>query len=171
MKSSKGNPFETGSKNESWWMEIDQQSDLESLQVYKEAKDLLIKNDDLKVPDDEDDFFNRLHDKIMAGVEMTTPKKDDRTIWQKHRRILRCVSAAAMAFAVLLVGMETQQVKLTQDSTDQVLSDAVSRSPDLQSTVLVYENKDDFFVDLAQESLDHLSVDRLQGLMGSEITD
>lgn len=156
-------------RNGNWWMEIDRQSDVDTLEGSKEAKELLLEFDQLEVPDD-DAFFEKLHGKIMAGVEMTSPKKDTRTFLQKNKKVVRGISAAAMLMAILLVGLDTQQVRVTVDGTDQVLSDAVSRS-DIEETVLVYQNKDDFFVDLAQESLDHLSVDRLHGLMGSQLTD
>ncbi len=168
MNDEKKAPPDSSKKN--WWMEIDHQSDVENLEGSKEAKDLLLEFDDVEVPED-DEFFNRLHSKIMIGVEMTAQKKDGRTFWQKNQKIARGFTAAAIVLSVLLVSLETQQIHLASDATDQVLSDAVSRSPDIQETVLVYENKDDFFVDLAQESLDHLSVDRLQGLIGSQVND
>ena len=153
-----------------WWMEIDHQSDVETLEGSKEAKELLLECDDVELPED-DEFFNNLHNKIMAGVEVTKLKKDTRTFRQKHKKLVKGISAAILTAAVLLVGLDTQQVKVTQDGTDVVLSDVISRSPDIAETVLVYQNKDDFFVDLAQESLDHLSVDHLQGLMGSQAAD
>jgi hypothetical protein len=148
-----------------WWQEIDQQSDLESLEGFKEAKQLLKDSDDVYLPGD--DFFDRLHSKIMTGVEKTSVQKETRPFWQRHRRLLKNMTAAAMLGAVLLAGLNTQQVKVRGDGTDQVLSDAVSRSPDIHETVLVYQNQDDFFVDLAQESLDHLSVDNVQELVGN----
>ena len=155
---------------DNWWQEIDHQSDIDALESSKKTKELLLNNDTLDVPE-EDEFFDLLHSKFMDGVEATSLKKDRRTFWQKNKKFVRGMSAAAMITAVLLVGLDTKQVPVNEDRTDIVLSDAVSRSPDIQSTVLVYENKDDFFVDLAQEKLDHLSVDRLQGLMGSQVTD
>jgi hypothetical protein len=149
-----------------WWMEMDRQSDIDSLAGFKEAKQLLKESDKVSVPDD-DEFFDRLHNKIMAGVEKTSVQKDTRPFWQRHRRALRNMTAAAMLGAVLLASLNTQQVHVSPDGTDIVLSDAVSRSPDIHETILVYQNQDDFFVDLAQESLDHLSVDNLQNLIGT----
>ena len=150
-----------------WWMEIDRQSDIDTLESLKETKELLVECDQSEVPED-DDFFDRLHDKIMAGVEKTEVQKDSRPLWVKQKKVFRAVASVAMIISVLLVGLDTQQVPMTSDGTDQVLSDAVSRSPDIEQTILVYQNKDDFFVDLAQESLDHLSVDHLQGLVRSD---
>jgi len=68
-----------------WWMEIDHQSDVDTLEGSKEAKELLLECDDVELPED-DEFFNNLHNKIMAGVEVTKLKKDTRTFRQKHKK-------------------------------------------------------------------------------------
>ena len=150
-----------------WWMEMDHQADLENLKGFRETKELLQEHDEIaaRLPDDDDAFFSQMHDRIMAGVEKTSVQKDSRTFWQRYQRLTRGSVAAVALLALTFAGVETQQNKVIPDQTELVLQDVVQQSPDVESTILVYQSKDDFLVDLAQESLNHLSVDRLQGLV------
>ena len=152
-------------QNDQWWMEMDHQSDLENLQGYRETKELLQEHDEIisKLP--EDDFFEQMHERIMAGVEKTSVQNDSRPFWHRYQRLIRGSVAAVALMALTLAGIETRQSQVTTDQTEIVLQDVVEQSPDLDSTILVYQSKDDFLVDLAQESLNHLSVDHLQGLV------
>jgi hypothetical protein len=147
---------------ENWWMEVDHQTDIEKLEGFKETKELLQDSDDVTLPGD--DFFDNLHDKIMSQVAVVEIKKDQRSFFERYKRVGIGFSAAAMVIGVMMFGLQTQKVNMVASNTDLVLTDAVNNSPDIEQTILVYQNKDDFFVDLAQENPDHLSV----GLVMSE---
>lgn len=159
----------TNEQKGSWWLEIDHRADLDQLEGYREVKALLQEHDENagRPQNEEDEFFARLHDKIMAGVEKTTIKPDQRSLWDRyHRQIKGWVSAAAL-LTLLCTGVDISVPPLSANQTDLVLEDALAHSPGLDNSILVYQSKDDFFVDLATESLNHLSVDRLQGLVGA----
>jgi hypothetical protein len=149
-----------------WWMEMDHQADLENLQGYRETKELLQEHDEIamRLPEN-DDFFEQMHNRIMAGVEKTSVQKDSKPWRLRYQRWIRGSVAAVALLALTLAGVETQQSKIGPDQTEIVLQDVVDQSPDIDSTIMVYQSKDDFFVDLAQESLNHLTVDHLQGLV------
>lgn len=149
-------------QKENWWMEVDHQTDIDKLEGFKETKELLQDADEVSLPGD--DFFDNLHDKIMSQVAVVEIKKDQRSFFERYRRVAIGFSAAAMLLGVMTFGVQTQKVNMSRGSTDLVLSDAVDKSPEIEETVLVYQNKDDFFVDLAQENPDHLAV----GLVMSE---
>lgn len=149
-------------QKENWWMEVDHHSDIEKLEGFKETKELLQDSDDVILP--EDDFFDNLHSKIMSQVAVAEIKKDQRSFFERYRRVGIGFSAAALLVGVMTFGVQTQKVNVSSSSADLVLSDAVDKSPEIEETILVYQNKDDFFVDLAQENPDHLAV----GLVMSE---
>lgn len=157
-------------KNQNWWMEMDSQFEIENLEDFKETKQLLQKFDSLEsmeLPADED-YFEKLHDSIMNQIEQKEIKNDWRVLWHRHGSMIKKCSAAMVVMVMVLLGRETHHSQNVVDSASAVLADAVERNPHIESTVLVYQHQDDFFVDLARESLDHLSVDQMQGLMGSD---
>ena len=146
-----------------WWMEVDHQTEIDELAGFKEAKKILLESDSVLLPND--DFFNNLHSKIMTKVAVAEIQKDQRSFFERYRRISIGFTAASVLFGVMMFGLQTQKVSDGSSSTDLVLFDAVNKSPDIEETVLVYQNKDDFFVDLAQENPDHLA----SGLVMSEV--
>jgi len=153
-------------KNPNWWMEIDPQYEFEKLPEFKETKQLLKTQDKIEVPED-DEFFDHLHDKIMNGIEGRSTKSDRGAIWHRHRRLVKRTVAAFLALAVIVLGRQTHDQQ-HQDQATVVLSDALQRS-DVEDSVLVYQHKSEFFVDLINENLDHLSIGQLNELMSTEM--
>lgn len=149
-----------------WWKEIDPHFDFEQLPELKETKQLLKTQDTLEIPEDED-FFDQMHDQIMSGIENRTIQMDRGSIWQRHRRLMKRTVAAILALTVIILGRQTHDHQ-HQDQTTVVLSDALQRS-DVEDSILVYQHKNEFFVDLASENLDHLSVSQLKELMQTEM--
>jgi len=149
-----------------WWKEIGWSADLESLPGFAETKEILQDGEQdvmLEVPSD--DFFNRLHDKIMAEVEKTAIQPPAQKVWRRYQRWLKGSVASLALAAVLLTGVDLKQSSVGLSHEDLSLSDAVSQSLDIENSVLVYQSKDDFLVDLASENFDDQSQQRLQGLV------
>lgn len=157
-------------KKNNWWMQIDPKTDIESMDGILETKELLESNDELPASFafDDEAFFDRLHDKIMAEVESDAVQIGRKPFWLRYSRMMRGSVAAVALMALVLAGVETQQNRPNVDSSEIVLNDVVEHAPDVDNTILVYQSKDDFFVDLARESFNHLSEDNLAGLVHTE---
>jgi hypothetical protein len=153
--------------NPGWWTEIDPQFDFERAGELKETKQLLQETDNLQIPE-EDEFYANLHDKIMAAVDSTTIAPVRGSIWQKKGRLNKRTVAAVVAAIFLFAGRQTSH-QAGEENLNGSLSDAVSRTANIESTVLVYQHKDDFLVDLAKENLDHLTVSQLKKLIKTEM--
>jgi hypothetical protein len=153
--------------NPGWWTEIDPQFDFEKVGQLKETKQLLQETDHLQIPEDAE-FYANLHDKIMAAVETKTISADRGLIWHRKRRLGKKTVAAVLALVFLLSGRFTSQ-QADEETLNGSLADAVNRTAKIEETVLVYQHKDDFLVDLAKENLDHLTVSQLKKLISSEM--
>jgi hypothetical protein len=152
-------------KNQEWWKEISWSADLENLPGFAETKELLLETESAEMEIPGDLFFDQLHDKIMAQVDQTSIKPPAAKLWRRYQRWLKTSVASAALVAVLLTGLEAKNFSLLDSDHDISLSDAVAHSPEIEDSVLVYQAKDDFLVDLAQENFDDLSQDKLQGLV------
>ncbi|AFY00417.1 hypothetical protein [Bdellovibrio bacteriovorus] len=135
--------------------------------------------DDMELPMN-DDFFDRLHDKIMAEVEMVeikpapvlmTPRNLLRSHW---RGWLYPVSGVAslMAFAVLLmpqvskVNQSMTRAGLLSDGHERIVSEALLSPEEISQTLIITQSESDFFMDVARESFENLSVDKFNKIMG-----
>lgn len=135
--------------------------------------------DDMELPMNED-FFDRLHDKIMAEVETTdikpspvlmTPRNLLRSHW---RGWLYPVSGVAslMAFAVLLmpqvskVNQSMTRAGLLSDGHERIVSEALLSPEEISQTLISTQSESDFFMDVARESFENLSVDKFNKIMG-----
>lgn len=153
-------------KNPDWWKEIDPQFEFENLPEFKETKQLLKTQDVIELPEDEE-FFERMHAKIMANVETSSIQIDRGSIWTRKRSLIKRSASAFLAISLIALGRMTH-VQKQQDSTLTILSDAVSRSS-LEDSILVHQHKNEFFLDLANENLDHLTVSQMKELMQSQM--
>lgn len=134
---------------------------------------------ELELPVDEA-FFEQLHDKIMAEVEKIEIKPAPPLL--RSRNFLRVswrgwvYPAGGITSLLILVALMVPQVsKLTQsmqragllsDGRERIVAAAVLIPQDLSQTFISTQNESDFFMDVARESFENLSVAKFNKLMG-----
>ena len=149
-----------------WWKEISWSADVESLPGFAETKEILQETEEIVALDiPSADFFNRMHDKIMAGVAQTAIQPPAQKVWRRYHRWLKGSVASLALVTVLVTSIELQNSSTRSSHEDLSLNDAVSQSLEVEDSILVYQSKDDFLVDLASENFDDQSQGRLQGLV------
>lgn len=110
-----------------------------------------------------DDYLNALHDKIMAQVEMTDVKPKPRLRMKPKHKKWAVVSSVTMmmSMASLLLGsyfVSTHELKIQKfDVAHQIVEEGLE-NPDLLSSVMSYQNPDDFFVDVAHLKFEDLNI-------------
>lgn len=152
-------------RNPDWWTEIDPQFEFEKTPAMQEVQMLLKVGGEIELPEDEL-FFDQMHDRIMKGIEGKTIHADRGSIWQRKRHLAKRTVAAFLAMLVVMMGRQTTKSSLHDPST-VVLKDALNRT-EIENSILVSEHKNEFFVDLMSENLDHLSVSQLKRLISAE---
>src|SRR5690606_29905846 len=111
------------------------------------------------------EFYDRLHDKIMASIEQTTIHKP--SIWEKRRERLRAhwKSWTVSGGSLLLVLFAATQSPIWVDSvvenshTVQVVRneeefnfESSAAPEEFAETLITYQSHSDFFVDVAERS-------------------
>ncbi|MGZ6409050.1 MAG: hypothetical protein ACXWQ7_01505 [Bdellovibrio sp.] len=137
--------------------------------------------DDLELPMN-DDFFDRLHDKIMAEVEKTeiapapvlmTPRNLLRSHWRGWLYPISGVTSVIVFASLLLtqvskVNQTMQRVGLLSDGHERIIAEALLAPEDLSQTLISSENESDFFMDVARESFENLSEHKFDEIMGKK---
>lgn len=135
--------------------------------------------DDLELPMNED-FFERLHDKIMAGVEQTemapppmlmTPRNLLRAHWRGWLYPAGGVMSLFVFSSLLLsqvskVNQSMQRAGLLSDGHERIVAEALLSPEDLSRTLISTQSESDFFMDVASESFENLSVAKFNKIMG-----
>lgn len=135
--------------------------------------------DDLELPMSED-FFERLHDKIMAGVEQTemapppmlmTPRNLLRAHWRGWLYPAGGVMSLFVFSSLLLsqvskVNQSMQRAGLLSDGHERIVAEALLSPEDLSRTLISTQSESDFFMDVASESFENLSVAKFNKIMG-----
>ncbi|WII73519.1 hypothetical protein QJS83_06495 [Bdellovibrio sp. 22V] len=136
-------------------------------------------SDDLELPMN-DDFFDRLHDKIMAEVEQTeiapapmlmTPRNLLRAHWRGWLYPAGGVMSVFVFASLLLtqvskVNQSMQRAGLLSDGHERIVSEALLSPEDLSQTLISTQSESDFFMDVARESFENLSVSKFNKIMG-----
>lgn len=127
-----------------------------------------------------DDFFEKLHDKIMAEVERTevapppmlmTPRNLLRAHWRGWLYPLGGVASLFVFTSMLLgqvskVNQSMQRVGLLSDGHERIVAEALLDPSDMSQTLISSQSESDFFVDVASESVETLSVSKFNQIMG-----
>lgn len=135
--------------------------------------------EDLELPMNED-FFDRLHDKIMAEVEKTeiapppmlmTPRNLLRSHWRgwlypAGGMMSLFVFASLLMTQVSKVNQSMQRVGLLSDGHERIVAEALLSPEDLSQTLISSQSESDFFMDVASESFENLSVAKIKKIMG-----
>ncbi|WP_413558517.1 hypothetical protein [Bdellovibrio sp. HCB209] len=140
-------------------------------------------NDDLEISMS-DDFFDRLHDKIMSEVEQTQiapapllmrPKNMLRAHWRgwlyPTGGIMSLAAAAMMIVPHLAkVNQGMQRAGLLSDGRERIVMEAILSPEDLSQTLISSQTDSDFFVDVASESSENLTIAKLNKIIGGRVT-
>lgn len=135
--------------------------------------------DELELPMN-DDFFDRLHDKIMAEVEQTeiapapilmTPRNVLRAHWRGWLYPAGGMMSLFLFSALVLsqvskVNQSMQRVGLLSDGHERIVAQALLSPEDLSQTLISTQSESDFFMDVASESFENLSVAKFNKIMG-----
>lgn len=136
-------------------------------------------HDEVELPMN-DEFFDRLHSKIMAEVEKTEiaptpimmkPRKLLRSHWRGWLYPLSGVSslfllAFLIAPQVTKVNQSLQRAGLLSDGHERIVAAALLSPEELSQTLISSQTESDFFMDVATESFENLSVAKFNNIMG-----
>ncbi|MDG0816819.1 hypothetical protein [Bdellovibrio svalbardensis] len=130
-----------------------------------------------------DDFFDQLHDKIMAKVEeaemapapvLMTPRNLLRSHWRGWLYPVGGLMSVFVLSSLLLtqvskVNQSMQRVGLLSDGHERIVAEALLAPEDLSQTLISTQTESDFFVDVASESFENLSVAKFNKIMGESV--
>lgn len=133
-------------------------------------------SDDLELPMS-DDFFDKLHDKIMAEVEKTdiAPIPLFRTRWREWANPVGGVLSLFLLTFIALnqtdkFNQSMERAGLASDGRERIVSEALLSPDDLSQTLITTQNESDFFIDVAGESFENLTVSKINQIMGESET-
>lgn len=160
----------------SHWKESDAASK-DRAQLQRALAKKVKQTGDIEIPMDAD-FYDRLHDKIMAAVEETDIKPV--TKLEKTQRVFkrhwRSVSQVTLAILILVgvnlvtgqfvgqIWTESHTVKFVQNEK-QIVSQAVASPEEFSATVLSSQNQNDFILDVASQNLEQISPAQLVSMI------
>lgn len=135
--------------------------------------------DELELPMS-DEFFERLHDKIMAEVEKTeiapvTPLTASRDMLRKHwRGWLYPAGGVTSLFLLLLLALPQahkmsevmQRAGLVSDGAERIASRVFMTPDELTQTFISSQSDSDFLMDVAGESFENLTIAQFNKIMG-----
>lgn len=136
-------------------------------------------SDDLEMPMS-DEFFERLHDKIMMEVELIEMAPGP--VLMRSRNLLRShwrgwlypvggISSLVLIASVLMtqvsrVNESMQRIGLLSDGRERIVAEALLSPGDLAQTLISSQTETDFFMDVAGESFENLTVAKFNKIMG-----
>lgn len=130
-----------------------------------------------------DDFFDSLHDKIMAKVEeaemapapvLMTPRNLLRSHWRGWLYPVGGLMSLFVMCSLLMtqvskVNQSMQRVGLLSDGHERIVAEALLDPEDMSQTLISSQSESDFFVDVANESFENLSVAKFNKIMGESV--
>lgn len=140
---------------------------------------MLAEEADIELPMDPA-FYDRLHDKIMAGVEETEirPRRPwierPYSLLQKHWRSWLTGGASLMSL-LLTAHLASFQAGFLLDDThtvvaarqeDRLLVEVLNNPDAFSRTLLGSNSEEDFFIDVASQSFENLTNDKFNEMMG-----
>ena len=152
-------------------------TDQKLVEEIQAARDLVLNNDIPPASGIDDDFFAQMEAKIMASVDATEIKKTSakEVVLEKavrkishHRKPLgRSAAVGGLVLMGLLVYSLTSIKGLnTQWDVNQEIAHQLQSEPNDVSALMTYQSEHDFLVDVASLSLDHLTKEQFEALMG-----
>ena len=146
--------------------------DQDLVKDISDTKDLLQQYEEAP-PAMSEDFFDGLHDKIMAEIETKEIQAKPRFRLRNHHRRWLKTSSASLLSVLALVGafrfLSTQSLNTQWDVSQQMVKGADNKLDDI-SQLVSYQSEHDFLVDVASLSLDHLTKEQFEAFMKSTRT-
>jgi hypothetical protein len=140
----------------------------EVVKSIQNTKAMLLEHDPLAARLSTNDQLDFLHDRIMAGIEDKVIKAPPRYRLRAHHH--RWVKATAKGLAVLALILLTgpfvsNKSRNTQGDISKQMAEQGQMNPEDLSVLMAYQTADDFFVDVASQSLDHLNKEQLESFL------
>lgn len=150
--------------------------DQKIVEEIQATKDLIKSHDDIQ--EAEPAFFDALEAKIMAGVqeaEIKRPSAKDRALEKAVQKISRhrkqlgrsAMLAGVVMTAFLTYSFMTSQSLNTQWDVTTEIAHHVQTEGDI-AALMTNQSEHDFLVDVASQSLDHLTKEQFELLMGDK---
>ena len=152
--------------------------DMNSNKDLNQIKRKLRSNDTQLMLDDA--FFERLHDKIMTEVSKTEVKEV--TLWHKSRSLLKAhwkdwsyPAGGLLALLALVMLLTPQMSKINEtmmraglysDGNERIIQEALLDPSVLSQTLIISQTETDFFMDVAKDSFENFSIERINKIMG-----
>ncbi|MCE3010101.1 MAG: hypothetical protein LW875_05770 [Proteobacteria bacterium] len=156
------------------WLEMKREL-AENWQAQQELNDLKETKESLEnfsgeLPELSEDFFEQMHEKIMAQVEqkeiLPVPQP---TVLSKIKRPVTAASAFLAIFLAVVVQTPLTSENSTHLAQKQAFEEMVilaMQDPQSLAQLTSYQGASDFFVDAASENFDDLSIHQFQKVMG-----
>lgn len=136
-------------------------------------------SDDLEMPMN-DEFFDRLHDKIMMEVDrsemapgpvLLSPRNLLRSHWRGWLYPAGGITSLFFFASLLMtqvskVNESMQRIGLLSDGHERIVTEALLSPEYLTQTLISSQNESDFFMDVASESFENLTVAKFKKIMG-----
>jgi hypothetical protein len=141
--------------------------DQELVKSISETKEL-VKEYSEPLPEIREKDLDLLHDKIMASLEETVMRPTPRVRLRAHHH--RLLKSMATGLAVLMLMLSAGQLVSnkglnTQTDVSEKMASAAQEKPEDLSVLMTYQTEHDFFVDVASQSLDHLTKEQFESFM------
>ena len=138
--------------------------DQEIVTALSETKKILESSEE-QLPEVSDDFLDSLHDKIMAGIEEVeiaeAPKFQVRHYHRRWAAIGTAGALSVMALVAVISYFSHQSLNPKWDVPTQIAKQA-QENPEELALFMTYQSENDFFVDVASQSFDHLTDRKLR---------
>jgi len=142
-------------------------SDQELVKSISDTK-MLLREHAASSPEISDSKLDFLHDKIMAGIEdvVVRPAPRYRLKAHHHRWLKSTTTGVGVLMAILLAGQfVSNKSHNTQGEVSQQMADAGQEKPQDLGVLMTYQTEHDFFVDVASQSLDHLTKEQFESFL------
>lgn len=128
----------------------------------------------------DDAFFNRLHNKIMDGVAKT--EIEHVSVWHRGKKALKThwkswsypMGGTLALFALVSIltpqmskfNRDLQRAGLHSDGQERIIQEALLDPDIISQTLIISQAETDFFMDVAQDSFENFSIEKINKLMG-----
>lgn len=159
-----------------FWLRSPQ--DQQMVTALSQIKETLRHSDGLEAPEDED-YYDRLHDAIMAKVEVTEvapPPKVWRRDWQSKKLISRwlgkgigfaSLSALTLVSAFLMRTQNSLLLAVKENLQEQqFIQNALGQSHLVAQITTNNQLDSEYFVDVARQGMDTLTQEQVDSLLG-----
>ncbi|GIL18292.1 MAG: hypothetical protein BroJett040_20430 [Oligoflexia bacterium] len=160
---------QTGESEPQWWMDIDPLAEIEQKADNKKVIETLEKYDQGQIQFS-DDFFDQMHDRIMSEISKEEVQIQEQPLLERYRKKIHQAFTMMASLVVIMIAAETQtrMAEINVRETVEIAQALGNSSARFEHSLLTHQNPDDFFVDLGEESLNHLTQEQIHNLVADE---